>query len=324
MRETEYTYAVAYTRTLENKMLKKTDMEMLINCNNIKSVEEFLIEKGYGSSNDYKKNIYDILKDEMIKIYNEIKFAVPRNSKIEMFLYPNDFHNLKTILKAVFSNTQWESVILEPYNVDPKLIFDAISTNQYNLLPEFIRQSAINAYEVLAKTQDGQLIEVMLDKDLFIILKDKAKEFNNKFLIDLLEIDIMIINMKIALRAAKNKQNYSFLKSAFIPCESINVSKLLDAAMNSYSEVINVIEQSGFKEAANAVSESMISFEKWCDNKKIEKLKSIKNNSFGISPVIAFLIGKKNEIMCIRLIISGINSGIKKDLIRERLRDLYV
>ena len=175
MRETEYTYAVAYTRTLENKMLKKTDMEMLINCNNIKSVEEFLIEKGYGSSNDYKKNIYDILKDEMIKIYNEIKFAVPRNSKIEMFLYPNDFHNLKTILKAVFSNTQWESVILEPYNVDPKLIFDAISTNQYNLLPEFIRQSAINAYEVLAKTQDGQLIEVMLDKDLFIILKSLVR-----------------------------------------------------------------------------------------------------------------------------------------------------
>lgn len=324
MRETEYTYAVAYTRTLENKMLKKTDMEMLINCNNVRSAVDFLVEKGYGSSNDYKGNIDDILKDEMIKVYNEVKFAVPRNSKIEMFLYPNDFHNLKTILKAVFNNTKWESVILKPYNVDPKLIFDAISTKQYNLLPEFIRQSAVNAYEVLAKTQDGQLIEVMLDKDLFIILKDKAKEYNNKFLINWLETNIAIINMKIALRGAKNKQNHSFLKSAFIPCEKINVSKLLDAAINSYSEVINVIEQSGFKEAANNASESMIKFEKWCDNKKIEELRFIKNNSFGVSPIIAFLIGKKNEIMCIRLIISGINSGINKELIRERLRDLYV
>lgn len=321
----DYTYAVAYTRTLENKMLSKNDMELLINCEDLESAIKFLSDKGYGNGKEYSKsNMVDMLKDEIKKSWSEVEFAVNNDRIIDIFLYRNDFHNLKTVLKAVFSNVDWEPFVLEPCIVPVKVLFDAISVKDYNKLPEFLREPAINAYKLLAKTQDGQLMEILLDKSQFSVLKKAALNLKSEFLINFIDLNASIVNMKIALRAAKNNQRHTLLKEAFVPCNGINSSKLLEAVNHGYTEVVNVIEHSGYIDASQAAAESMESFEKWCDNRQIEELKSVKNKPFGIEPILSFLVGKRYEIMCVRLILSGLANGAKKDLIRERLRELYV
>lgn len=325
MKETDYAYAVAYTRTLENKMLTKTDIEALINCATVQDALNILSDRDYGITSEYSKyNIDEMLKDEIIKAWNEVSFAAPKGNQLYIFLYQNDFHNLKTILKCMFSNTPWKPLVLYPCSVDPELIFKAFSVKNYSDLPEFLREVAGEAYELLARTRDGQLMEILLDKTQFKILRKAAKDSKSKFLINWVDLNATIINMKTALRAALSKQNGSFLKEALIPCDGINLLKLLDASVQGYSDVVSVIEQAGFVDAAQAATESLQEFEKWSDNYKIDQLKLVRNKAFGIEPIFAFLIGKRYEITCISLILSGIANGLKTELIRERLRDLYV
>ena len=52
-----------------------------------------------------------------------------------------------------------------------------------------------------------------------------------------------------------------------------------------------MIEAGGYAAAAERARESMSAFEKWCDNQRMEYLKDYKNNSFGVEPILAFLIG---------------------------------
>ena len=56
----------------------------------------------------------------------------------------------------------------------------------------------------------------------------------------------------------------------------------------------------------------------------MEYIKKAKMKSFGFEPILAFLIGKEFELQTIRIILSGKQNNIPAEIIRERLRDLYI
>ena len=56
----------------------------------------------------------------------------------------------------------------------------------------------------------------------------------------------------------------------------------------------------------------------------MERLKLEKNEHFSIGPVIAYLLAKETEITAVRLILSAKLNDLDSDIIKERLRELYV
>jgi len=315
MKETEYAYAAAYTRTLENRMLTKSDFEVLMKLPTEEALIRQLAEKGYGGGKDV---FSDMLKNELQNAWNEVRFACPKGAPVDILLYQNDFHNLKTILKAVFGQSDYKSLILEPCTIEPKIIYDAVLTGRLEGLPYILKKPALKAYDILARSNDGQLAEIVIDKAVFLLMKETAINSKDEFLIDWVDLYIAIMNIKIAFRGARTGKSKEFLLDSMLPCRKISIE-----ALASY-ELSAVLSNSEFSDALKAAEKSVSEFEKWCDNKQMDYLKAAKYKTLGFEPLLGFLVGKQVELQSLRIILSGIKNGIPTEILRGRLRDLYV
>ncbi|MBC7240560.1 MAG: V-type ATPase subunit, partial [Chloroflexi bacterium] len=89
----------------------------------------------------------------------------------------------------------------------------------------------------------------------------------------------------------------------------------------SYSPYSGVLEKmvALFEQGRNI---SLI--EKLKDNYLITFMKQAKHVMFGIQPIVAFMVAKDMEVKNLRIIITGKQAGLSEDLLKERLRDVYV
>lgn len=330
VRDTDYAYSVAYMRTLENKMLGQNDIDAIVQMNSVEEAFKYLEDKGYERPDGKdkgtysKKDIDDLLKNSLELAWKEIREAAPKGAPIDVLLLQNDFHNLKTILKAVFSNSEWESLMFYPNTVEPQDIYDAVSENKLDELPKLLYLPAKEAYEALAGTNDGQAAEIILDKASFGAIRKIAENSKNEFLLGWVELWAKLTDMKIALRGAASNKKQDFLLKAMIPVKSIDVEKLAEAAAQDVSAVVTFFTDDGMEGAAEAAQSSISEFEKWADNQQMEYIKGVQYNTFGFEPLFGFLYGKKAEVQAVRIALYGILNHIARETIKGRLRELYV
>lgn len=322
MHETRYAYAVAYMKTLENKMLTQNEIESLITAKDTVTALKILTDRGFGKSSTSYHAADALLKDELEKIWQDAKNACPNEAPLDVLLYKNDFHNLKAILKSMVYSAEWESLVLRPCVVEPELISESIKNKNFEELPEFIKETAKNGYELITKTGDGQLFEIFVDKQELQTIYDLAKKSKNDFLIEWSKLEVMVANMKIATRCVGRDKE--FIENAIIRIDGINTQRLVDAALVSKEEVAGAISYIGYPKVSEALLTSFADFEKACDNLKINLIKKAKNSFFGFEPIMAFLIGKEYELQALRIILSCKQNDVSVDIIRERLRELYV
>ncbi|MFA5561437.1 MAG: V-type ATPase subunit [Eubacteriales bacterium] len=325
MKEAEYAYASAYTRTLENKMLQKSDFEALLSASSLEEAWRILSDKGYGHGKTGQPlDTETLLKEELLFVWGEVKDACPEDAPIDIWLYRNDFHNLKAILKAVVSGAAYESLMMAPCTVPPDELYRAVAEGKIESLPEMLRGPAAEAYEFLVRDNDGRRAEIVLDKALFSVMNRAAVASQNAFLMDWADLNAALLNMKIALRGAHSGTGREFLRDAMPDCRRMDADELAGAATQGIPAVLALFRQRGFEEAAEAAGESISAFEKWCDNELIRSLQPARTKTFGFEPVWGFLVGKQFELHSVRMILSGIRGGLSAGVLRERLRDLYV
>ncbi len=316
MKDTEYAYAVAYIKTFENKMLKKADLEALIKAPDYDAALKLLTDRGYRNGSD----IDEVLKNELEAVWHEAEEATPAEAPLDILKYKNDFHNLKTILKAFLTNSDWEKLMLSPSVVPPEEIYEAVKRADFSDLPEFLRVAAEGGYKIITAEHDGQAAELYIDKNAYLAMEKAAK--GNSFLEGWVELNAVFADISIALRSYG--KSAEFIENALIPLGGIDLKRLANIAAEGPDAVAEFTSGLGYSEGAEKIKESIGEFEKWCDNKKTEYLQSAKNRFFGFEPIMAFLLGKEAEIQAVRIILSGLKNKIPAEIIRERLRELYV
>lgn len=307
MKDVEYVYAVSYIKTLENKMLTSSDINTLISADGIASAKRFLLEHGWTG-----ESVEELLKNELENAWTRAYEVCPKEAPIDLLLYENDFHNLKTVLKASVQNEKWDNMTLSPFTVSPAEIEKAIKSKNTEELPEHLKDVTAKAYKLLTSTMDGQLAEIFVDKAFHLAVLEGAKKEKSEFLIGWAELLIELTDYKTAWRCALSQKPKDFVKNALI--------KPKDSLMDTEAAVIEEIK----KNYPDADTETIGAFEKWCDNKKLAYAKKAKAESFGFAPIMAFLIGKSFEVKAVRIILTCKGNGFGEEVIRERLRDAYV
>lgn len=319
MRDTDYVYAVAYMKTLENKMLLKSDIEGLLCAADFSEAVKLLTDKGYGGG-VCAESAEELIDGEMKMLWSEAEAVVPREAPLYILKYRNDFHNLKTVLKALITNYDFKPLLLYPAVCDPEKISEAVKTADFSGLPDFIRETARRAYEIITREHDGRSAEIYIDKMTWKIMAEEAEQ--NAFLSGWIKKCIVFTDILIAARAGGKSRE--FIENTFIACDDIPLNKLANAAGEGREALCAFIAGAGYTDGAAALSESVGALEKWCDNQRTEYLKSAKNKYFGFEPIMAFILGKEAEAQAVRIILSGKKNEIDVNIIRERLRDLYV
>ncbi|MBR3738439.1 MAG: V-type ATPase subunit [Eubacterium sp.] len=320
MKNKDYLFAVASLRARENELLTKSDFEQLISAESYEKAVSLLNDKGYEiSGDDYSSR----LDENLNEVWDYIIKSAPEAEILKAFVVKNDFHNIKAILKSEVMNYSAEDYMLSPSIVSPQDMIEAISARDFKKLPDYISAAAEDAAQILAKTQNAQLCDAVCDTaalEAMISLSEGGDEILKEYA----NIFCLSSNIKTAFRAIKTKKSSAFLNASIAKNSLIDKKEFISAALSGEDELSEFLILKGFEEFAAAFEESPSQFEKYCDDKMISIIKKSKMTVFGISPVAAYFLAKENEIKCLRIILSAKQSRISNDIIRERMREVYV
>lgn len=323
MSEMEYTYAVARIRALEVSLFSKGIVEQLLASKNYEQALSILVEKGWGGA-DVPREADAIMAEERNKIWATIReLGIPMQT-FDVLSCPNVFHNLKTAIKEVYMGVKHDEFFYQGTTPSMEDMRDIVAKKEFYRLPKSMEAAAVEAYETIFHTGDGQLCDVIIDQACLAAIDQAGKDSGEDIIQRYADIIVTVANIKIALRCEKTHKPLEFMQRAMAPGGRLDTDRLARAALSGFDAICDYLSTSGLSEAAEAIKVSPSAFECWCDNYLIDMIRSQKYEAFTIGPIVAYVLARENEIKTVGIVLSGILNGLSEESIRERIREMYV
>ncbi len=176
----------------------------------------------------------------------------------------------------------------------------------------------------MTETGDGQLCDLIIDKAALEAIYSAGKEQSDEVLKLFAEMKTASANIKIAVRAQRTGKSLEWIQRALAPCDTLDVEILARAAVSGFDEICEYLMQTEYAEGVDELKRSLSHFERWCDDRLIQRIQPQKYNPFTLGPLAAYLLARDNEIKTVRIILLGKLNEISEEAIRERLRIMYV
>lgn len=323
MAKPDYIYAVARIRAKELLCFGSPAMEQLMACKTYEECLRMLNEKGWGDGSA-GQTPESLLDGERNKTWEQLRELVEDMSVFDVFLYANDYHNLKAAIKENYAPSHGADIYSSNGTIDPAVFRQAADEHDFSVLPAGMRDAAEEAMSVLRETGDGQLCDIIIDKAALNAILQAGKASGDPLLAFYAEHTVATANIKTAVRCQKTGKSLDFIQRALAKCDTLDVSLLTQASVESFDAIIAYLNTTEYSGAAEALTQSASAFERWCDNRLIEKIRPQKYETSTIGPLAAWLLARENEIKTVRILLSGKRNGLSDDAIRERLREMYV
>lgn len=321
MADQQYTYAVARIRSKELTLFGKQALDQLMACRTYEDCLRFLSDKGWG---DPAGSPDGILTAEQDKTWSLMRELVDDVSVFDVFLFENDYHNLKAAIKQACTGSDAPGLFMTEGAVEPELIRGAVREKDFSRLPEEMRQCAEEAYEIQLKTQDSQLSDVIVDRAALEAILSAGKKSGNELFAGYALLKVAAADISIAVRGSRTGKSLEFLKRALVPCDTLDLPALAQAALEGEKAVFSYLKNTVYADAVESLEKSLSEFERWCANRIIQHIRPQKYNPFTISPLAAYVLARKYEIKAVRIILSGKRNDLPEESVRERLTELYV
>lgn len=319
----KYTYAVARIRALEVSLFSNAVIDQLIACQSYEQCLQFLAERGWGDT-DTSADGEKMLEREEEKIWQTVRELSIDKKKFEVLSYQKLFHNLKAAVKAACVKEVPRDIFYEDTEVSGQEMLDIIREKDFGRLPAGMSQAAQQACDALLHAGDGQLCDIIIDRAALDAIYKAGMESEDEIIRDYARSVVAVADIKIAVRAQKTAKSIEFMKQAMAECGSISVDQLAKAALSGPEAIRDYLLGTEYAGGAEALSESMSAFERWCDNRIIQTISPQKYKAFTIGPVVAYVLARQNEIKTVRIVLSGKRSELPEGAIRERVREMYV
>lgn len=323
MREVEYAYAVARVRANELNLLSAADVEQLIVAEDYKTAMRRLADAGWGDSDgvsdyaQYLENYFAKTWDLLVEVMDDIH-------ELDLLLIRNDMQNLKAALKGIVSQHDAKDLYVKSTVYNTEDIIAAVENREFKELPDFMQDPAVEAYEVLTATGNGQLADAIIDRATLERILELGKKSGSPVLAELAERMCATANIKTALRCANTLKSKDFIEKSLCNCSTVSKDKLTDTALEGADAVLRYLEDTAYATGAAMFKESTSAFEKWCDDILMECVNKAKYTAFGIDPIVAYYVARDAEIKTVRIVLSAKINNLPADVIRERVRTLYV
>ncbi|MDD3192665.1 MAG: V-type ATPase subunit [Oscillospiraceae bacterium] len=323
MAKPDYIYAVARIRAKELSCFGSSTLEQLMACKTHDECIRMLNEKGWGNGSA-GQTPESLLEGERNKTWEQLRELVEDMHVFDVFLYANDYHNLKAAIKESYAPSHGADIYNPNGTIDPLVFRQAAEAHDFSALPEQMGDAAEEAWSALRETGDGQLCDVIIDRSALEAILAAGKAADDPLLAFYAEHTVATANIKTAVRCQKTGKSLDFLRRALAPCDTLDVSQLAAAAVEPVGAIGDYLGRTCYEGAAEALSQSASAFERWCDNRLIEMIQPQKYATNTIGPLAAWLLARENEIKTVRILLSGKRNGLSDDAIRERLREMYV
>ena len=304
----DYIFPCVVIRSKEVDLLSRDELLRLLDLKSVQDIMNVLADHGYGDGKELEnpRDFEKVLSANMKETYDTIYSTIPDEKELSFFKYPNDYHNIKVLLKAEFLKSDASHLLIDSGTIPADKLQDMLRRRDFSLMTVEMRQAVDEAIELFAKSRDPQEIDLRLDKACYKDMLTDAEESGNQFLQEYVRKLIDSLNIDAFARLKEVGKPRAFFKRVFLDGGDLDE---------------NAVEQ----KAAAIVNEVTLSgVEKYLDAQRMEFVRDALYVPFGIEPVVGYLEAKEAEVMNLRMILTGKISGMDDTLIRERLRDTYV
>lgn len=329
----DFTHAVARIRVIEKKLLSKNIVERLIGSETPEETIKVLQDSSYGSLVNELESVYDyekILKAELVELYENLYKISPVKEVIDVMSLKYDYHNIKVLIKEKAINKDLSNMIIPIGTLSIDKLKTCIASGELKPLGKEISGVISKVESAFEETKDPQVIDTLLDQMMFEHMMNLATKMDIDFIKKYVEILIDVTNIKMMLRVKKQNKESRFLKSVLIPGGTIKNELLMDGVNEDLDTFINKISRTPYAKVLSSILEdytatgNITSLDVLYDNYIMNHAKEAKRVNFGPEPIIAYIIAKETEIKIIRIIMVGKVNKVSEEVIRERLRELYV
>lgn len=325
--EYEYMYAASKISSLSVKLADKTTLFELCDSKNQNDLYDRLGEIGIQPI--YVSGVIDdelSLSSFLSVCYSELQGFIPDEEPVTIMRLRYDCHNLKTGIKCRYLGISPDSFYIDCGNISCSSISTYCINHDFSAVPGKLGIAASIADKSIDASGDSRVLDINLDYACFFDMKTAADSFGFKPASELLSLKIDLTNLLIALRiqsmsnrnTAAVYSDKAFIDGGRIPISIYQDSKSYDELSKAISHFISEDFEFNIRKL---LREGLETVSIYMDRFFLKKANDISSRSqLGAYPVLGYMISLESEIKNLRIIISGINSGIDSDSIRERLR----
>ena len=238
--------------------------------------------------------------------------------------------NSKVLLKGKFLEKDLSNMLIDLGREDLNELKRKIDTDNFRDLKGNVEKAVLEVISDFEANKDPQKIDIIVDRYMFKELDEIKKSLNYKFTDKLVNAMIDSTNVRTLLRVKKQGKGREFASEVLVTGGAISKDTLVAIINETPENIISKLSTSIYSDLIKEGVESYIAtnsanlLEKLSDNYIMDLMKSGKLVTFGPERILSYIYAKETEIKIIRIIMVGKLNNITEEVIRERLRDIYV
>ena len=324
LNENDYLFISALLRAREQKLLNAERAERMLAAGSWAGAAKVLEECGYpdvgaGSGKELEK----VLSERRDGVFAELARLAPGDGIVDAFRMKYDYHNAKVIVKAEALSQDGSRLLSASGRVPADKLRDAFVRRDDAGVPKPLYAAMQEAKTALARTGDPQRADFLLDAAYVGEFLAAAEATGSGFLAGYARLFADQVNLRSAVRARRMEKNADFLRSALVPGGSVEPARIAEA-IGASLPVAPLFEGTPLREAALVGDDLkgglMTKFERLCDDALTGYCAGARGVAFGNEVLVAYLCAVENELSAVRIIMTGLRTGLGADVIRSRLR----
>ena len=313
-------YQNAKIKSKESELFGRDKMQRLTDAATAQEALRILQENGYPAGDDPVEILAAAERDVTLFF----KSAVVSGYGLELFLLPLDYHNAKVLAKKSYFGGNTDC--LGPNGLmETEVLSESIEKEDFSVMPVYMADAF---RKIRKKSADESLtpssIDVALDKALFAAIHAGLPEAHASVKEYFLRLSDFT-NIAIACRAKKGGLAAASFADMLVETGDVGLTelkKIFDLGAEESAEKLTL--PTVYKEALRMAKEGTAQFETYVDDTLLAPIRKARYDMFSPAAVIGFYLGKLREIKNVRLILAKINNGVDREIIKVRLRELYV
>ena len=320
MPQDSYLFAVGRTWVLERRMLNSAKLARLREADNIEALK-LLTESGYGAGTvAVGDDVEPLIKSEMTQVRKTVWDMTPDAEITSLFLLPNDAHNLKALLKARLLGVDASDLIIEGGAFEPKKLMWCVENKDYRDLPDAFSEAMNSIEKQISVDPDPRVLSATVDGAVFDYAAAVIKKKKNAFAHNYFCVQADFLNIRSILRARSLGWGADKLGAMLVTGGEIEKKKFLEAIDLPIDQLTKKLAIGKFSRAiAGSIEEYTLTgntdgVEKRMDKELMKLVREGKDDTFGLGPVVGYLLGREAEAKALRLIFAAKRTGRDVDL----------
>ncbi len=330
MLPSNYAYASGKIRALEPMILNATDIERMVDAPDFNTAFKVLDDTDYADNLLAVEplNYRDALRDDYSQLHQLLKKLIPDQKVFNILYLDRDFLNIKLLLKAKFFNLETGSLPSHDTIYPPEKLKEFIFNNKDLGLDPEILQIITNSINQIKKRTEPHFIDTLLTQKYFALIQQIAKKIGNRFIADLIKIQVDNANLLSWLRAKRLKLKKNQVSELFIAGGNINPSLLLSIYADEPKNLKPIVYLHYDKMVTSSFdtyleNNSLFEFEKALEDFETQFCQKAKMVAYGPEIVVAYYIAKRIAVKNVRLIMTGKLNRVPAEEIKKTLREVY-